>query len=201
VHLRAQRAAGRAVAEVYERLADRDGHLVEQLLRGRPFVEYQHYPRDRVIDAASAGQYFFHAHRDGEVGHFHVFMGRRGMPAGVRPLVRGQKTRAHLVAIAVDAHGLPTHLFAPNRWATEETFYAADDVCRMIDAFAMDATRYEADRWLAAMLRLYRPQIAELLATRDRKLARLGDGATERRDVEIVCTRRIDVVRRIAALG
>ena len=131
-----------------------------------------------------------------EHGHFHTFLRARGMPAGVRPLVMPEfavannpaapkaplipsapETAAgeeadpwsHLVAIAMDAAGAPVRLFTTNRWVTGETWYAAADVVTMLDRFVIDLSRpsLPLNRWLGAMFRLFRPQMAALLAARD----------------------------------
>jgi hypothetical protein len=52
---------------------------------------------------------------------------------------------------------------------TGETWYRADDVIRMLDRFtvAKVAPSEVLNRWISAMLRLFRPQIAALLRARD----------------------------------
>jgi hypothetical protein len=132
-----------------------------------------------------------------EHGHFHLFLRAEGMPRGVSPLVfpddavvddkagrtppqaaplkRGASDRvAHLIAIAVDGHGEPVRLFTTNRWVTGETWYRAADVARMLDRFAPngDAALRLLDTWLAAMVRLYRPEIEWLLQRRDEAVAK-----------------------------
>src|SRR5215469_4128272 len=131
-----------------------------------------------------------------EHGHFHTFLRPRGMPRGVEPLMLPELAIAgapaapadpilapvsqpnqggnndklsHLVAIAMDAAGAPVRLFTTNRWVTGETWYAAQDVIAMLDCFAIDLARpsWPLNRWLGAMFRLFRPQMAALLATRD----------------------------------
>ncbi|MGH6989348.1 MAG: DUF6969 family protein [Stellaceae bacterium] len=131
-----------------------------------------------------------------EHGHFHTFMRPRGMPPGTRPLVMPELAIAdapsrpldsmsppapqpnqgddndkfsHLVAVALDASGAPTRLFTTNRWVTGETWYVAEDVIAMLDGFTAGLSRPEAPlgQWLAALLRLYHPDIADLLRARD----------------------------------
>jgi hypothetical protein len=131
-----------------------------------------------------------------EHGHFHLFLRAEGMPRGVAPLVfpddavvadkagktppqaaplkRGASDRvAHLFAIAVDARGEPVRLFTTNRWVTGETWYRAADVVRMLDRFtpAGEASPL-LDRWLGAMVRLYRTEIEWLLNRRDEAVAK-----------------------------
>jgi hypothetical protein len=156
--------------------------------------EWRHYPAGEVYDPASHAQYFYHVHpvRDRllpEHGHFHTFLRAEGMPSGVSPLVlpeaavaalmpppqgaplkRGVREEiSHLVAISLDPRGEPVRLFTTNRWVTGETWYRADDVIAMLDRFAIAAADPSAlrDRWLVAVMRLFRPQIAALLRQRD----------------------------------
>jgi len=129
-----------------------------------------------------------------EHGHFHLFLRAEGMPRGVSPLLfpdqavanaptppqaapvkRGSSDRvAHLVAIAVDAHGEPVRLFTTNRWVTGETWYRGADVARMLDRFApgREGTSPLLDRWLAGLVRLYRGDIEWLLERRDEAVAK-----------------------------
>lgn len=134
--------------------------------------------------------------RHREHGHFHTFMRPRGMPAGVRPLVMPELAIAdapsqpmdppspparqpnqgddndkfsHIVAISVDETGTPDRLFTTNRWVTGETWYAAADVIAMLERFSIELARpgWPVNRWLCALMRLYQPDIAELLTHRD----------------------------------
>jgi hypothetical protein len=125
-----------------------------------------------------------------EHGHFHTFLRAEGMPVGVAPLLlpevavadalalpaqapplkRGIREEvSHLVAIAVEAQGEPIRLFTTNRWVTGETWYPAEDVISMLDRFVVTEVdpSETLNRWLGAVLRLFRPQIAELLRLRD----------------------------------
>jgi hypothetical protein len=148
-----------------------------------------------VFDSTSHAQYFFHAHApDGrpssERGHFHTFLRAEGMPSGVMPLLlpelavadvaapppqaaplkRGERDEvSHLIAIAIDVRGEPLRLFTTNRWVTGETWYRAEDVTRMLDRFVIAEGEPPAvvNRWIGAMIRLFRPQIAALLQARD----------------------------------
>jgi hypothetical protein len=134
--------------------------------------------------------------RNAEHGHIHTFMRPRGMPVGTLPLVMpelaiadapsqpvdpvsppapqpnqgdGNDKFSHIVAIALDGDGAPTHLFTTNRWVTGETWYAAADVIGMLDRFSVELARpsWPANRWLCALIRLYRADIEELLHQRD----------------------------------
>jgi hypothetical protein len=173
-----------------------NGNVLEQLSAGAAFAPWQRYPADEVYDPQTHAQYFYHVHPAGEQptaehGHFHLFLRAEGMPAGVRPLLlpehavadapvrapqaapakRGVRAEiAHLVAIAVDRRGEPCRLFTTNRWVTGETWYRAADVIAMLDRFAIGeaVAPAAANRWLVAVVNLFRPQIAALIEARDR---------------------------------
>jgi hypothetical protein len=178
--------AGQEVARCSRVLAKSGDNIVSEMLRGQgTFYEWTHYPEGDVYDFESHAQYYYHAHplgeRPGEHGHFHTFLRQKGMPKGVRPaLVRGfvpppepDAALGHLVAISMDDHGNPIQLFTTNRWVTAEVWYAARDVIAMLDRFTIELARpsWPVNRWITAMVRLFRPQIEVLLLERDRVVA------------------------------
>jgi hypothetical protein len=183
-------------AEAVQTIGGLDGSILEHLTAGAGFVPWQRYPANEVYDPQTHAQYFYHAHPAAaqpaaEHGHFHLFLRAEGMPAGARPLLlpehavadaplrapqaapakRGTREEiAHLVAIAIDHRGEPCRLFTTNRWVTGETWYRAADVIAMLDRFAIGETLAPAaaNRWLVAVLNLFRPQIAALIEARDK---------------------------------
>lgn len=171
-----------------------------------------------------------------EHGHFHLFLRARGMPPGVSPLVMPEFAVAnnpaapkaplipsapqtaegeaadpwsHLVAIAMDASGAPLRFFTTNRWVTGETWYPAADVARMLDRFVPGAagTTTLLDRWIAAMLGLYKPQLCELLAKRDaavmdwRRRRRAKVHVLEDRRLEVTSTLPIDIEAQLTGIA
>ncbi|MBW4935168.1 DUF6969 family protein [Marinobacter sp. F4206] len=170
-----------AVAEIREcyRVLKKGGlNIVGEVLRGQgPFYELDHYPKDDVFDAATASQYYYHAHRSDhpEHGHFHLFLRDAAIPAAAVPVFgpAGKDRLAHLVAISMDAWGFPTGLFAVNRWVTDESWLPADQVIAVLDAFNMDHAypSWPVNRWITAMVRCFRPQIEALLRHRDQVVA------------------------------
>lgn len=184
--LRTYLAAGAEVKECLRVLAKGGDNIVGELLRGEgSFFEWDHYPRGDVYDPVTHAQYYYHAHPEseerGEHGHFHTFLRSRGMPARVRPVVSKHlraptgpdATLSHLVAISMDHYGVPVSLFTTNRWVTGEVWYAAEDVIAMLDRFAIDMARpsWVVNRWITAMLILFRPQIEALIRARDKRVA------------------------------
>ncbi len=220
--LAAMAEAGREVIDCYRVLAKSGDTVVGELLRGEgDFYEWTHYPKGDVYDFESHAQYYYHAHpkaeRPGEHGHFHTFLRPKGMPKGIRPApVVGYAPQAdandalsHLVAISMSHGGQAVQLFTTNRWVTGETWYAARDVIAMLDSFVVDLARpsWPVNRWITAMLRLFRPQIEALLIERDRVVAAWQrrypkDDVFEDRRLEVAAKVEISAeeqMRRVAA--
>ncbi len=175
-------AAGREVLEWKRILTKTGDNMVGDVLKhAGPFYILDHYPKGDVYDPETHAQWYYHAHdkeeRPGEHGHFHTFMRGPGMderiePAplpDVQPKTDRQDLVSHLIAISMDKAGWPIGLFTTNRWVTGETWYAAHDVCAMLDGFEMKMAKptWPVNRWLSAMLRLFQPQIVDLLIERD----------------------------------
>jgi hypothetical protein len=156
-----------------------------------------------------------------EHGHFHTFMRPRGMPPGTQPLVLpelaiadapaqpldpafppvpqpnqglGNDNFSHLVAVAMAPSGAAVRLFTTNRWVTGETWYAAEDVMRMLDGFSIELSRpsWPLNRWLSALIRLYRPEIAALLWARDENV--MGWRRRHRGKVHVFEDRRLETL-------
>jgi hypothetical protein len=180
-------------------LAGRHTNLLRELLAGSGAIaEWRHYPEGEVYDPNSHSQFFFHAHPGKgqtatERGHFHTFLRAEGMPIGVAPLLlpefavpdvptlppqapplkRGTRDEvSHLIAVAVDFRGEPVRLFTTNRWVTGETWYPVGDVIQMLDRFEIAEQQPAGllNRWVSAMIQLFRPQISSLLHARDQNV-------------------------------
>jgi hypothetical protein len=219
-HLELLADAAETLADCHRILAKTGHNVVGEVLRGEgAFTEWSHYPADDAYDPETHCQYYYHAHPAGdrpaqEHGHFHLFMRPKGMPAGIRPSP-GQTSPAgdndalsHLVAISMDRYGRPIRLFTTNRWVTGETWYAADDVVRMLDSFRVEIVRPNlvVSRWLTALVGLFRGEIAGLIRERDVALGAWRERhpsceVWEDRRLEIASAREIsleEAVRRVA---
>jgi hypothetical protein len=183
-------SAAAAVALDCQRLLDKTGHnIVGEVLRGEAaFTEWNHYPDGDAYDPETQAQYYYHAHPPdarpfAEHGHFHLFLRQQGMPPGLRPAagqpipLKNDQKLSHLIAISMDRYGAPIRLFTTNRWVTGDLWYRADDIIRMLDSFIVDVVRPNlvVNRWLTAMVQLFHPEIAALLAARDRTIAAWQD--------------------------
>lgn len=203
--------AGREIRTCRRVLAKTGDTVVSELLRGHgTLYEWRHYPPGDVYDAEYHAQYYYHCHPEderpqGEHGHFHTFLRPYGMPEGVRPAPlpdfsppdNDNDALSHLIGIAMDVTGQPVRLFTTNRWVTGETWYPAADAIRMLDGFAVDHARpsWPANRWITALLRLFRPQIVTLLTERDAAVARW---AADNPDAYVFEDRRLEIASQIA---
>ena len=204
--LQTMAAAGREVMECHWVLAKTGDNIVGEVLRGQgTFYEYDHCPAGDIYDQETHSQYYYHAHRSGEHGHFHTFFREKGMPEGAHPVEQSQaaymKERddklSHLVAISMDQRGFPIGLFTTNRWVTAENWYAAGDVCAMVDRFTIGHAQpsWPTNRWITAMLRLFRPQIMALLHKRD---AAVRNWLRRHPDRDVFEDRRLDLPSQVA---
>ena len=188
VRLELMAVAGGELAAAERALARQKTSVVARLLRDEgTFYEWDHFPAGDIYDPASGAQYFYHAHgaapksvgdkgkfhnllppahseaqrRASEHGHFHTFL---------RPA--GPDKPCHVIAVAMDYRGRPNRLFTVNRWVTEEGWADASKLIQMLDRFIIDQPRPSrwVNRWLSALLRLFRPQIEDLLLRRDQAI-------------------------------
>jgi len=209
-------AAGRVVEECHRVLAKVGDNIVGDVLKGSgDFFQMTHYPDGDVYDHDTHGQYYYHAHRGGEHGHFHLFLRPKGMPKGITPVQVEDYTDpegdndalSHLIALSMDAYGCVQSLFTTNRWVTAEYWYDCEDVIKMLDHYEIDhaSPSWPANKWISAMVQLFYPQICELIRSRDvaiKKWQSEHEGANtfEDRDLEITSEISCDAFKQIAAV-
>ncbi|BDI61521.1 DUF6969 family protein [Qipengyuania nanhaisediminis] len=183
-------------------------------------THWTHYPRKDARDAHCQSRWYYHVHAPGsrdcdpdEHGHFHLFLHRSQLPEGLEPKVwppQGEDCKAHvahIVALAIDRSGIPKSWFTVNRFVTNEFLYPADVMIAHLDDFCVDHTKEDdlVNRFVTAMVALYREEIAELLRERDTRQARLaaefGDKAYEKESgVEVLSQVAIDLDEKLASL-
>ncbi|TAL83353.1 MAG: hypothetical protein EPN74_14410 [Rhodanobacter sp.] len=149
--------------------------------------------------------YYYHSHDTPgapavEHGHFHLFA-QLGNDAG------GEPRYTHLVAIGVDARGMPQRLFTTNRWVTDETWWPGAELIPICEEMANAGCTDDppVERWLRAQLGVFAPQIAELIGHRDCRMeARLAGGhrpgLLEDRRMHVISQCRISVEQQLTAL-
>ena len=180
------RSAAVDVVEMAEALVARDTNAVSEVVAGHEFEEWQHFPAGDVLDKKTGAQFYYHSHNGAadEHGHFHTFLRKQGIPEGLSPVSHGGTNArewpegddliTHLVAISMDHHGLPTHLFTTNRWVTGDTVFSAEDAISLLDGFHVGPEPGqwpETNLWITGMMALFNPQIEGLIRERDDAIA------------------------------
>jgi hypothetical protein len=213
-----------AAAEAIEcatALARNGTNPVTEALAGAEIVEeWMHFPPGDVIDPDTQSQYYYHAHAaeervTGEHGHFHTFVRPKKLapelaPAPVPPgenLEDEVKWITHLVGISTDASGHVIRLFTTNRWVTGEVWYDADAVNDLLDRFdiTIDKPSHDLNRWVSAIIRMFRPQIVDLVRARDARIAEFkaahpGRDVFEDRDLQVTSEIGVDFLAQIRAI-
>lgn len=199
--LKKMKAAGDVVEECHRVLAKAGEHIVSDVLKtSGPFYQMNHYPEGDVYDQETHGQYYYHAHRGGEHGHFHLFLRPKGMPVGMQAKrvadyvepAGPNDALSHLIAISMDEAGIAQSLFTTNRWVTAEYWYEPQDVIAMLDCFEIDHAipSWPANQWIGAMVQLFYPQICELIRLRD---VVLNDWAAVHPDINVYEDRDMEI--------
>ena len=146
--------------------------------------------------------YFYHSHParstpSAEHGHFHLFACVPGAAVEADRL-------AHLVAIGVDARGLPGRLFMTNRWVTGGNWLSASETIVLARTASSGHDRLidPVERWLCAQLGIFLPQIAALLVHRDRRIEASVRGlkALEDRRTYVLSQCRVSLAEQIATV-
>ncbi len=197
---RPEQAAGAAIQAVTA-LAERGLNVVTALLDGQPALCEQHYPAGDEVDPHSRCRYYYHSHsgrpwQRREHGHFHLF-------------TESDTGFHHLVALSVDAQGLPVRGFTTNRWVTGEQWVAASQLGPALAGFALreSGPRAAVNRWVNAMVGLFQPQLQAAIRARDARLmhevakGRDPERFLEDRRTHVLSATRISLLERLDALA
>ena len=207
--------AGEEMLECHRVLKKAGLNIVGELLKGQgKFVQFDHYPKGDVYDKETSSQYYYHAHRGmaGEHGHFHTFLRHGAFPDGVTPAPNrgdvdwpsGKDAVTHCCAISMDKYGSLIGLFATNRWVTDETWFNASDMLKMLDNYLIDHAypSWATNRWLSSLFVVYRQEIEALLLHRDQVVAEWqrqfpDKEVYEDRQLEVTGEIRVSVKKRL----
>ncbi len=200
-------------------LAENGTNPVTEVLAGADAVtEWAHFPEADIVDPATHSQFYYHAHAAeeraaGEHGHFHTFVRPTQLFPDIAPASVPEKAGAepswvaHLVGISTDASGRVIRLFTTNCWVTGEVWYDAGSAIRMLERFAMttETPSAELNRWVTAVVRMFRPQIEDLLHARDACLAQFRAAHPERdaledRSLQVTSEVPVDFLAQIGAI-
>ena len=171
------------------------------LCGSKQFSEWEHYPKNDLVDVQSGYEFYYHAHSsnempDGEHGHFHLFK-RDNQVA---------RQFHHLIAISLDQKGLPVRIFTTNQWVTGEQWLPADQIVTLLQDFDMTVKGRMAplSRWLTAFTKLFYSDIHELIIGRDLVMAELSsklgncEFAYNARDQHVLTEKKIDLLSRLS---
>lgn len=139
-----------------------------------PMQRSIHAPKEDVFDEKTGSQYYFHRHRTEETGHFHLFLWTDHIPGLTQPVQASPSGGfVHLIAISTDARGYPIRLFTTNQWVTGEDWRPAHEVNCLVKNFEIShgEPSWPVNRSLSAFVRLFAPQIRELIDLRDDKIS------------------------------
>lgn len=211
--------AAHTVIETITQMAQEQRPLMLRVLPdGGESHFWKHYPKGDARDAKTRSRWYYHVHApgsrdEGEHGHFHLFLHRTQLPKGLEPKVwppQGEDCKAHvthLVGLSIDTVGIPRAWFTVNRFVTNEFLFPADVMIEHLPDFNVDETKEDdlVNRFVTAMVALYREEIAELLRQRDARHAELvaehGDKGYEKESgVEVLSQIPIDLDAKISSL-
>ncbi|WP_423026043.1 DUF6969 family protein [Undibacterium sp. SXout20W] len=194
-----------------QKLTEQNKQVVQSIIGDHVFVEWNHYPENDVRDDKNASQYFYHAHPGLqrpfiEHGHFHLFI--HAEKIGLRrPDPSYSPAPAHLVAVSMDALGIPSGFFIVNRWVTKGPWLTKTECERGLQHFKIPPNKGEKEinSFLKSLVQLYQRPISALLEQRDEIMNTLS-GQRDRRSVfadrhiEVLCYVPIHLMDDIACL-
>lgn len=211
--------AAHTVIETITQMAQEQRPLMLRVLpEGGDSHFWKHYPEKDARDAKTKSRWYYHVHAPGsrdkdEHGHFHLFLHRTQLPEGLEPKVwppQGEDCKAHvthIIGLSIDTVGIPRAWFTVNRFVTNEFLFPADVMIEHLPDFNVDQTKEDdlVNRFVTAMVALYREEIAELLRERDVRHAELfaehGERAYEKESgVEVLSQFPIDLDAKISSL-
>lgn len=178
--------AAHTVIETITRMAREQRPLMLRVVPQDEVNFWKHYPPKDARDKFCRSRWYYHVHAAGgrdedEHGHFHLFLHRTQLPEGLEPKVwppQGEDAKAHvthLIGLSIDKIGIPRAWFTVNRFVTNEFLFPADVMIDHLADFNVDHTAEDdcVNRFVTAMVALYREEIAQLLRERDERQAEL----------------------------
>lgn len=182
------RTKGLRLLRIYAELANNKEHLLDGLLLGQAPQQWAHYPQDDAIDRKSGYQWFYHSHsaedRPGsaEHGHIHLFArrslwSRRLQSRSEREFqvmcgaLSPQTQTRHLLAMGLNAKGVPISLFTVNSWVTGDLMLSRPLTVELLGAIRLHTGHTPLDAVMESVVYLCASEIEHVLAQRDEKLA------------------------------
>jgi hypothetical protein len=210
--------AALTVIETITTMAQEQKPLMLRVIPEEGATFWTHYPKRDARDKDCKARWYYHVHAtgsrdEGEHGHFHLFLHRSQLPDGLEPKVwppQREEAKAHvshIIGLSIDTVGIPRAWFAVNRYVTNEFLYPAEVMIDHLPDYRVDDPKTDplVNRFVTAMVALYRDEIAELLRERDARhaelVAEMGDTAFERASgAEVLAQIPIDLDAKIGSM-
>ena len=157
------------MALIQDQLASANSNVVMEVLKNQgDFYGTTHYPSGEVYDPLTECQYYYHAHRDGEHGHFHTFH--------ICDPDSNHYRFAHLISISMDDYGNPKKLFIVTQWHEGEVMLDFEEAKWRICHFKIthNYPSKAVNEWLNAAYKAFQPQMIELMREHIAKVSKLG---------------------------
>jgi hypothetical protein len=196
------RVAAATVIDGLDAFIARGGVPLAAVIDDSSARQWQQYGKSEADSDSGGLHYFYHSHSaratpPGEHGHFHLF-------ARLPDATVEADRFAHLVAIGVDASGLPRRMFTTNLWVTGGSWLSAAETVALAERASANSARLAdpVERWLCAQLGLFMPQVTALLTHRDRRIesAARGTRIFEDRRTHVLSQCRISLGDQFAAV-
>lgn len=192
--------AGLEVLKWQKLLNKVDLTVMGDIIKDHEFYVGKRYPEQSIVDYDSKCSYFYHSHRPKEHGHFHIYFSNDEIISTLQPYAKWNKktNHTHIVALSMHPDGEPIGLFIPNQWVTKDNWYYLKDMIAMLDHYEIGHPypSWPSNQWLNNMLKLFRPQIEELITSRDQFFLESGNlsrRALKNRKNEIIVTENISI--------
>lgn len=212
------RSAGLRLLQTYADLSDAKAHVLDEVLDGEAPLQWSHYPTDDAIDSSSGYQWFYHSHspedrpEGSEHGHIHLFARRplwsRRLQSRseieFRRICGSESTQTHtrhLLAIGLNAKGLPISLFTVNSWVTGDQMLSTKLTMQLLASIQLKTGHPRVDAVIECLVHLCLPEIQRVLQQRDATLASIT-GVNKLQDVrlELLSELPIDVDEKLKRL-
>lgn len=162
---------GVALTRCIEQLSDQN--IVTEVLNGADDnIGFESYPRIQNGIRTNNTTAYYHAHRENEHGHFHIF---QNPPGGVEVLdystINGTDPMFHLGGISMNRSGEPIKLFTLNGCNTRDLWYPADTIPEFIHE--LDIKNHSAaGAWVTHCVKLFMPEFFIINAVREKLVAK-----------------------------
>ncbi|MDH5360768.1 MAG: hypothetical protein OEX03_09400 [Gammaproteobacteria bacterium] len=186
-----------AAESVYECLLEFGQQCINPALAvigdAEAFQSGRHYPEPYLDFSAQGLRTYYHSHShplqaEDEHGHFHLFADT------------GEGCWTHLAALSMDQQGQSRRWLSTNRWVTDECWKAATGM-QGFALPAVDSSKLSlVERWLYAMLILYRQELNQLWQQRDdylNSIKKETDVLLEDREHYVLAGQEIDLLQKM----